>query len=369
MNKVLPGLIIFLGLVVSQVSAQTGGGSFASTVPLVRPDSAQWQAGAGFDFALGKKKNLKLRQSVSGISCLSGNHAQQLCLLVFDEGVQARYATLTDGQVQPEREVLQFPGLTGELDAEGAATDGRYVYITGSHSAKRSDCASNPDSRYVIRAPLNAQRTRVDVAAAVSTGQLWTLLLDHPELRTLVGENKCLGTEPAPKAPRMRGQYGLNIEGLAVRDGQLHFGLRGPVPGGQALVFSVPAERLFATGVANAAPTPIQLARLDLGAQRGVRDMVAVQDGILLLAGPDDDERNKDAGWVVFWWDGRTGQGATGLRPLARLDLSQVKLRDCDSHPKPEAMTVLSANSTSYRLLVLSDGLCDGGALSFTVPR
>ena len=50
-----------------------------------------------------------------------------------------------------DAEPVVLRASTGELDAEGAATDGRYFYVTGSHSAKRGDCASNPGSRHVIR--------------------------------------------------------------------------------------------------------------------------------------------------------------------------------------------------------------------------
>ena len=56
-------------------------------------------------------------------------------------------------------------------------------------------------------------------------------------------------------------------------------------------------------------------------------------------------------------------------RLLAALDLSGVTLRQCDKELKPEAITVLEETPTAYQLLVLSDGLCDGGPLAFTVPR
>ena len=56
-------------------------------------------------------------------------------------------------------------------------------------------------------------------------------------------------------------------------------------------------------------------------------------------------------------------------RLLATLDLSSVALRACDDELKPEALTVLADTEHSYRVLVLSDGMCDGGPLAFTVPR
>jgi hypothetical protein len=365
---------LFAGLAVfaassSLVIGQTIGGSSGETAPRVGPEAGLWDAGQGFHFDLSKKKGLKARQSVSGITCQTTQAAQRRCLLVFDEGVQARFATLMQGQVQPEREVVAFSGLAGELDAEAATNDGRFVYISGSHSAKRADCASNPDSRWVIRAPLQAGQMQVDASAAVSSAKLWSLMLAHPALQPFVGENKCLGTERPAKAPQRHGQQGINIEGLATRNGLLYFGLRGPVIDGQARVLSLPVDALFVAAAEQAAAPSLQVSVLALGQRRGIRDMVAVSDGVLLLAGPDDDDRSQAAGWAVFWWDGRPGHMGQPPRLLASLDLSQVKLRACDATIKPEAITVWAETATSYRLLILSDGLCDGGALLFTVPR
>ena len=354
----------------------------ALSPPTIKPTSGPWDAGAGFAFDLGKKKTLKTRQSVSGIACNLNAQQQRVCLLAFDEGVEARYATVSDQRLvaDPEVVVLRTAGAGSELDAEGAATDGRYFYVTGSHSAKRSDCASNPESRHVIRFRLdpatgralrspanNPQGALVDYA---DTGRLWDIMQAQPTLAAHVGERKCLGSEPPSKAPSLAGQQGVNIEGLAVRGGTLYFGFRGPVvsdksdAGSVAKVLAVNADALFAGGEPQAAVTSIAL-----GAHRGIRDMVAVKTGLLLLAGPDDSAANKDVGWTVAWWDGKASGQIVTPKVLAILDLSGVKLRGCDEELKPEAITVLEETPEAYKLLVLSDGMCDGGALAFTVAR
>ena len=349
---------------------------------MVQPTSGPWDAGSGFAFDLGKKKTLKTRRSVSGIACNLNAKRQRVCLVVFDEGVEARYATLGDQQLVADLEavVLRTAAAGSELDAEGVATDGHYFYITGSHSAKRSDCASNPESRYVIRfrldpatgralrSPANdPQGALVDYA---ETGRLWDIMQAQPALAAHVGERKCLGSEPPSKAPSLAGQQGVNIEGLAVQGGNLYFGFRGPVVSDQAgtsrvaKVLAVNAEALFAGGEPQAFVT-----RIALGAHRGIRDMVAVKTGLLLLAGPDDSAANKDVGWTVAWWDGKASGQIVTPKVLAILDLSGVKLRGCDEELKPEAITVLEETPEAYKLLVLSDGMCDGGALAFTVAR
>ena len=339
----------------------------------VQPDSGPWDSGAGFQFELKKKKLQKTRQSVSGIACNLNAAQQRVCLLAFDEGAEARYATLDRQALRTDPEPVVLRDTTDELDAESAATDGRYFYVAGSHSAQRGDCASNPGSRRVSRFrmdPATGRALRSPTGALVDyadSGKLWPLMQALPELAPYVGKRKCLGDATPDKAPDLAGQQGVNIEGMAVQDGQLYFGFRGPVQDGVARVLAVNTEALFSPQPAsNAKPT---VTRLALGPHRGIRDMVAVKTGVLLLAGPDDSRANQGAGWTVAWWDGKTAAGVVQPRLLATLDPSGVMLRHCDKELKPEAITVLEETATAYKLLVLSDGLCDGGPLAFTVAR
>lgn len=335
----------------------------AQTTPIVQPSSGPWDLGAGFAFST---KSSKTRQSLSGIACNMNQARQRICLLAFDEGVQARYATVTDHGMQPDPEPVLLRPDTGELDAEAAATDGTFFYVTGSHSAKRSSCASNPHSRHLIRFRVDPASGRAQRSASgalvdyADTGQLWATMQAQPGLAAYVGEGACLGTEPP-------GRNGVNIEGMAVRDGRLYFGFRGPVLQGTAGVLAVDADALFSASPAekvHASLTPLQV-----GAGRGIRDMVAVAHGFLVLAGPDDEPTHGNAGWTVLWWDGQPSTATVTPRTLASLDLSHIPLRRCDKETKPEAITVLAETAQAYQLLVLSDGMCDGGPMRFNVEK
>ena len=136
-----------------------------------------------------------------------------------------------------------------------------------------------------------------------------------------------------------------------------------------ASVLAVAADALFSNDLAS--KPEATMTRLALGQRRGIRDMLAVKTGFLLLAGPDDSRASESAGWALAWWDGKPAANGGVVQPrwLAALDLKDVKLRECDKELKPEAMTLLEETATAYKLLVLSDGLCDGGPLTFTVPR
>lgn len=335
----------------AQALAQTPS---AANVPSVKPTGGLWDSGEGFAFDLSKKKALKTRQSVSGIACNLDAQQNRICLLAFDEGAQARYATLKNGKLVMDAEQVLFPGVAGELDAEAAATDGRYVYVTGSHSAKRSDCSSNPHSRHVIRMALDPKTGRALRASYANSERLWAVMQAQPALAPYVGEGKCLGRAPD----------GINIEGMAVQAGRLYFGFRGPVLDGATFVLALDADALFGSADPNAT-----VLRLALGEHRGIRDMVALSNGFLILAGPDDYQASQDVGWAFFWWDGKSGGVAAQPKLLATLDLNEVKLRWCDRTLKPESLAVLEETPRAWRLLVLSDGMCDGGALEFNVAR
>lgn len=341
-----------LALCCAQALAQTP--ALSGSIPSIKPSGAIWESGDGFAFDLSKKKAIKTRQSVSGIACNLDAQKNRLCLLAFDEGSQARYASLKNGKLVVGAEPVVFPGIAGELDAEAAATDGRYVYIAGSHSPKRSDCSSNPNSRHVIRMAVDPATARVAAATYADTGRLWQVVQAQPALAAFVGDGKCLGSAPD----------GINIEGMAVQDGRLFFGFRGPVVNGAAFVLVLDADALFAGTDPQA--TVVQLA---LGEHRGIRDMVAVSNGFLILAGPDDYSASQSMGWAFFWWDGKPGATVLQPKPLGALDLSGVKLRTCDATQKPEALTVLEETPRFWKLLVLSDGMCDGGAMEFVVAR
>ena len=91
-------------------------------------------------------------------------------------------------------------------------------------------------------------------------------------------------------------ENGLDIEGLAGREGVLFLGLRAPVRDGEATILSMEVDALWrgkaASGGGKAASGGGQATvthhRIALGEGRGIRDLTALaQDaGFLLLAGP-----------------------------------------------------------------------------------
>ena len=335
--------------------------------PQVAPEGPVWSTCAGFQF---DSKVDKKRESLSGIACPPQSSVPRLCVAAFDEGLEARYVAIEGNRLvpQPDKIVLLADGK--ELDAEGAARDGETVYITGSHSPKRKDCAVNADSRHVVRFKVDPSTGRAALEASGQPagleddrGNLWKLLRADGDLGQFAGDDKCLGTGHAGKP-----DHALNIEGLAAKAGALYFGLREPAKDKSAYVVSVRADQLFA-GTGKLAVT-----KLKVGGGRGIRDLLSVPEGFLLLIGPDDDN-SEDAGWSVALWDGSHSNDAVAPKMLADLKLKNVAPQPCrplepgeKAEIKPEAFTMLEDGSTYRRLLILSDGMCNGGAMSFRIP-
>ena len=332
--------------------------SAAADPRAIKPQAGPLDAGDGFSFA---DTSTQTRQAASGIACPRKRNTsrKRVCLVVFDEGFEARHVTIDGNSFRPDAERVVLRDEGDELDAEGAATDGRFFYVTGSHSVNRGSCAIDPGRRHVIRFAVDPDTGRAardangKLAEYSDSGRLPALMALLPELKQHVG--KCLGDQ----------QGGVNIEGLAIRNGRLFFGFRGPAKNREALILSVDAAAFF-----HGKDAKPKVTRIVVGGGRGIRDLHAVKDGILVLAGPDDDRDNKNKSYRIALWDGRKGSGkAVKPKMLAQLDLKKIKLRDCDKETKPEALAVLEDSPKRYRIMILSDGMCDGGPLLFVIPR
>jgi hypothetical protein len=338
-------------------AAMIFSGTTAPAEEWIAPIAGPWDAGK-FEFGKKEKKEKETRRALSGIACPGTPGSGSACLVVFDEGTVAHYVVLSpDGYAIDNTKVVLLDDDDAELDAEAAATDGRFYYVTGSHSAKRKDCESNRDSRHLIRFAVGADGKGADpgggLAGYKETGALWRLMKSRSELKDHVG--MCLGGE----------QQGVNIEGLAVKDGVLHVGFRGPASDGTVPILSVDAKAIFESD-----DPATQVTMLRVGDGRGIRDLAVVRDGILVLAGPDDDPANCDRGWILALWNGVARDGST-VEPkrLAKLDLSEVKRRGCDKELKPEALAVIRDDDRALDLVIMSDGMCDGGPLKFSIAR
>jgi len=357
----------------ASVAILVGTTAYADTdPPKARPEGAVWAVVPDFPFAGDDEDVAKKRRSLSGIACPPPAATARLCVAAFDEGGEVRYVIVDRDKLTPQADHIVLQDDNTELDAEGAARDGNTIYITGSHSPprKKKPC-NNPDSRHVYRFNVDGATGHMIAGAGGkpippedAKNRLWDALAENGTMKPFVGDGLCLG-DP---------DHAVNIEGLAAKSGVLYFGFREPAEDETAYIVTVRADDLFGP-----AKLTLGVHQFHVGSGRGIRDLLAVPDGILMLLGPDDDKKNNQpdpVSWrIAFWDDAKSQAGVIKPRLLAELDLKGLEPNACGDDKKkrgdlkPEAMTMLENGTDFYRLLILSDGMCNGGPMSFRVNK
>lgn len=218
------------------------------------------------------------------------------------------------------------PARAPEIDIEGLDHDGRYLWLTGSHSLKREKpdaeqgvksahkslarVASDANRYLLARIPLAkgpdglvpVKRLRIPdgelVAGRLGAG---TKRKDNP-LWSLLRKDKHFG--PFMSLPGK--DNGFDVEGLAVAGDRVFLGLRGPVLRGWAAILELRVEGDDASGRLRLRPVAGCKGRrlckhfVDLGG-RGIRDLYRDGEDLLILAGPTMD---LDGAISLFRWPG-----------------------------------------------------------------
>ena len=312
-------------------------------------------------------KSAEARRALSGAACVPGTSR---CLVVNDEKKYAQFFSLSGTTLNPGRVIRLLPDVIDgavmeEIDAEAVAyapsREGQspYLYLTGSHGRSRKG-ALRVSQFFLFRFPVDASLGDPtfafdDDAPAPEierTSLLRTVLKDHPDLASF--------------AEQPLDQDGVTIEGLAIRGDDLLLGLRSPAPAGKAFVVRLATKDLFGQTVP---PASVLRVQLDPGA--GIRDMVAVDTGILILAGQSTEPTTesiapgepatlaKATGVSALWfWDGRS-ETARRLGPLPGVRASA----------KAETLLLLEETASAYRLLVMFDEAENGMPTEFLVSK
>ena len=315
-------------------------------------------------------------RDLSGAASFGGDKA----LVISDEtraaqevSIDRAARTLTAG-----KQVPLLPGSGPELDLEGVAAliEPRAYFLVGSQALSRKGGVLEPDRGGLFRLPVD--ETGAPDAGAVTQIDLRAVLAADAELKPFVDKSA--------------EENGLDIEGLAGREGVLFLGLRAPVRDGEATILSMEVDALWggqaapgggkaASGGGKAASGGDQAAlgsgqdalgscqatvthhRIALGEGRGIRDLVALADdaGFLLLAGPSGGggggKKSALGEAYEFWhWPG-PGSPAVRLGPLGPAATSD--------QAKAEGMLILSQSSTHIEGIIFHDGPKNGAPHGF----
>ena len=268
-----------------------------------------------FNPDLSEKDLEKVRDAVSAV-VLDGDHLW----LGGDEGTSVHRMTrdaagdFDDHTSFELKETLALPGpAKEEIDIEGLDVDAGYLWLIGSHSAKRKKADDKKTMQENVErlATVEMEGNRFTLAR-VPLDEASTPVRQHGSLTAarLQGNAKAnLLTEALMKdahlgrfVPRVRGDNtvegipskdnGLDIEGLAVTGNRVFFGLRGPVIRGWATVIEIqvsaaPDGSLTLDPIGSSGrPYLKHLLQLD---GLGIRDLVIDGGDLLVLTGPSTD--------------------------------------------------------------------------------
>lgn len=330
-------LLAFIGIV-----GLLGGGAAVSS-SWAGETVTPWEAGDAF---AGKKKT---RKSISGAACAPSS--PPVCVVALDEGQGTQFFTYADRKIIPDAVMRLLPGRDGntkfgEIDAEGAAYSNGTFYLTGSHGVSRKKAEFNPSSFFVFRFPVDP-KTGIP-PFAVSAEHVAAEIARTDRLR------EAIVSAPGPvgdyaEKPLGKKHGGANIEGLAVIGERIYFGFRGPSKGGKAYIMDVDADALFSGGALDR-----KVHEVGLGKNTGIRDLAAVSGGLLILSGPVQ----KKGDYAIHHLD---------LRGDSLSKLQTLKMPEKDA--KAETLLLLGETDTVYDVLVMYDGIADGGPREYRLSR
>jgi hypothetical protein len=277
---------------------------------------------------------------------------------------------------------LDLPaGESEEIDIEGLAVEGHYLWVVGSHSLKREKAAKADSPKKAIKRLSRMVRetnryllARIPIVKDPDTGatRLFKTCVDpdHPKRRLTAAQVFGTGRtnmlidalRDDPHLERFLSvpckENGLDIEGLAVRGDRIFLGLRGPVLRGWAMVLEVEVEPVsdHLLSLERIGPHGAQYRKhvLDLGGL-GVRELCEDGDDVLVLAGPTMD---LDGHVVVLRW--KNGLVAKKQQIVKRQDLEPVlEFRFDHRQPlgtnHPEGIALFREDGRRRSLLVTYD--------------
>jgi len=292
--------------------------------------------------AIAPQTSVSLRGDVAHPTELSGLAFHgDLLIACPDEGAELNVFRRADDAYGLLAKVSLLEDAGDEIDMEAAASDGEHLYVVGSHSMRRKkvDDASayKKNRKRLTRVRPHDESYRLFRLAVNGAGVLESN--ESLSLANLLADDEILG----PYAAIPGKENGVDVEGLAVKDGRLYVGFRGPVLRGNFVpVLSFAFDD----------PDDYELKFVPL-AGRGIRDLLAVDDGLLLLAGPIGDG---DATYKLYHWNGEDCVPGDVESPGVLTELGELPGNQA---VKPEGLAILAETADSWKLLVVSDGDAD----------
>jgi hypothetical protein len=284
----------------------------------------------------------KARTQLSGAAC---NETISRCIAANDEKTFAQFFTVSGSRIIPDASPIDLTDGDDEPDAEGAAYAGGSFYVAGSHGNSRRKHQPNEQSYVVVR--VNAATGTVDGRS----GKWRNAIFKSEKLKSYAGQRLKDG------GPNQAG--GANVEGIAVWNDRMYLGFRGPSVGKNAYALSAPLGEVFDNSDKELNTMDHEIA---LGEKTGIRDLAAVDTGLLILTGPVNEPDNKDekVDRSIFHWNPETG----------KLDMLAL-LSPLAEDVKAETLVVLpdKGDKGRFRVLLILEGIANGDPFECSFPK
>ena len=271
---------------------------------------------------------------------LGADEGHQLQILVRDRGDESWHL----------HQKVALAKRDQETDIEAIAYGDGYLYVIGSHSYRRKRLKPELPARK------NIERLR-EIEQDSSRNRLYRLPFDCA--KGVVGKVERIDlTKRLSKDPVLKHFFGIpskengiDIEGMTFRDQRLYLGFRGPVLRENYVpLMLLEFER----------PKHYALSFVCLDGQ-GIRDMVALERGLLILSGPVNDAPGP---FCLWWWDGVDQIPGTDRSVQAAVLLGAVST---SGGAKAEGLALLSERDGAAEVLLLYDTKTTAQAVSMRV--
>lgn len=300
------------------------------------PSDAKWAVAPPF----GDERNPK--PSISGAACSTVD--RRACLAANDASNFAQLFALGTTRIRPastiQLQAAQLNQLTFKsIAAEGVAFADDRFYVVGSRGQ------TSPVSD---EASFLAFRFRPEVSGTLAPPPLVPPSLLHVDRSVRVREAITAGIQSNLFGLGNQQLQDFDVQGVAVRNGQMFVGFAAPAPANGPFIMTVAAEAIFGSADLN-----INVRALNLG-HIGIRDLASISTGILLLTGPAGDQ-----------------PGAASLFHL-KLDTGAVSLLGnvvAPTNRRAETVLVLQEDPEFVRFLLLFDDVENGGPIEYFVSR
>lgn len=254
-------------------------------------------------------------QNISGLVV-----TDTFAVLATDEGTALQILRQENGKfIARSNGVVKLTQDNLELDLEGLAWQKPYLYAIGSHSKKRKKVKQGDSEKKTLKrlSKVIEEPSRNQLFQIALNDKFEAVQIRSQSLTSFLEQNEILA--PFGKIPSK--ENGIDIEGVAVKEDRLFIGFRGPVLRG-----NLAAIMTFKLNEKKFRLKKPELKLVNLGGL-GIRDMVATNKGLLLLAGPMNEIPNL---YQLFNWQGENDFDS--LKPVTTLQGAWLT-------GKPEAIT------------------------------